>query len=129
MPETDAQHAAHAARQRCKTARGVWAYIRRLADAEGAVAELKNEHGLHRARCHGTGLFHVQLLLASTALNVKRLTSRTDTANRQAAGPATAHQEAAEAAADAIGVDHGATINLGDRRGGHSPILPAAATA
>jgi len=103
LPETDAQHAAHAARQRCKTARGVWAYIRRLADAEGAVAELKNEHGLHRARCRGTGLFHVQLLLASTALNVKRLTSRTDTANRQAAGPATAHQEAAEAAADAIG--------------------------
>jgi len=129
VPETDAQHAAHAARQRCKTARGVWAYIRRMADAEGAVAELKNEHGLHRARCRGTGLFHVQLLLASTAINVKRLTSRTDAASGQAAGPATAHHEAEQATADVIAGDHGATINLGDRRGGHSPILPAAASA
>ena len=129
VPKTDAQHAAHAARQRCKTPQGIWAYTRRMADAEGGVAELKNEHGLHRARCRGTSLFHVQLLLASTALNVKRLTSPTDAASGQAAGPATAHQEADEAAADAIGVDHGATINLGDRRGSHSPILHAAATA
>ena len=129
VPKTDAQHAAHAARQRCKTPPGIWAYTRRMADAEGGVAELKNEHGLHRARCRGTSLFHVQLLLASTALNVKRLTSRTDAASGQAAGPATARHQAEQAGADAIGVDHGATIHLSDRRAGHSPIVHATATA
>ncbi len=34
VPKTDAQHAAHAARQRCKTPQGIWAYMRRMADAK-----------------------------------------------------------------------------------------------
>jgi transposase len=87
-PKTSAQAAAVAGRQRCKTARGIWAYQRRMADAEGGVAELKNEHGLDRARCRGTSLFHVQLLLASTALNLKRLTSRDPAAQGAPANPA-----------------------------------------
>jgi transposase len=87
-PKTSAQAAAVAARQRCKTAKGIWAYQRRMADAEGGVAELKNEHGLDRARCRGTSLFHVQLLLASTALNLKRLTSRDPAAQGAPANPA-----------------------------------------
>jgi transposase len=85
-PKTTAQGQAQAARERCKTATGIWAYVRRMADAEGGVAELKNEHGLGRARCRGTSLFHVQLLLGCTALNVKRLASRAGTADGQAAG-------------------------------------------
>jgi transposase len=85
--KTSAQAAAAAARARCKTPMGIWAYERRMADAEGGVAELKNEHGMHRARCRGTGLFHVQLLLASTALNLKRLAGGQPAVERAAAGP------------------------------------------
>jgi transposase len=88
-PKTDAQRAAMAARERCKTPTGIWAYERRMADAEGAVAELKNEHGLDRARCRGTSLFHVQLLLGCAALNLKRLTGQAEAAEGQAAVPAT----------------------------------------
>ena len=87
-PQTSAKAAALAARERCKTAKGIWAYQRRMADAEGGVAELKNEHGMHRARCRGTSLFHVQLLLASTALNLKRLTARQPANEGATAGPA-----------------------------------------
>jgi DDE family transposase len=87
--KTDAQRQAQAARERCKTPEGIWAHKRRMADAEGAVGELKNEHGLDRARCRGTGLFHVQLLFGCTAPNLKRLTSHTDAAQGRAAGPAT----------------------------------------
>lgn len=91
-PRTSAKQAAVAARERCETATGIWAYERRMADAEGGVAELKNEHGMHRARCRGTSLFHVQLLLASTALNLKRLTSRGLVAEGEAAAPAQGHR-------------------------------------
>ena len=101
-PKTDAKREALAARQRCKTPAGIWAHIRRMCDAEGGVAELKNEHGMDRARCRGTSLFHVQLLLGCTALNVKRLASRGAPARGQAAGPATAHAVAEQDAADAI---------------------------
>jgi transposase len=100
-PKTDAQREALAARERCKTPKGIWAYVRRMADAEGGVAELKNEHGLARARCRGTNLVHVQLLLGCTALNAKRLTRRPEAATGQAAGPATANADAEEAASDA----------------------------
>lgn len=89
-PHTSAKIAAVAARARCKTPTGIWAYERRMADAEGGVAELKNEHGMHRARCRGTSLFHVQLLLASTALNLKRLATRQSAAEGAAAGPESA---------------------------------------
>src|SRR3954451_3993582 len=99
QPETDAKREALAARQRCKTPTGIWAHIRRMCNAEGGVAELKNEHGRGRARCRGTSLFHVQLLLGCTALNVKRLASRGDAASGQAAGTANAQQAAEEGAA------------------------------
>lgn len=74
-PKTDAQRAAMAARERCKTAAGVWSHKQRMADAEGVVGELKQRHALDRARSRGTPLFHVQLLLGCTAINLKRLVS------------------------------------------------------
>ena len=64
-----------AARQRCKTPRGVGAAIDRITHGEGAIAELKR-HGAGRARCRGTAKLQIQLLLAATAINLKRLTSR-----------------------------------------------------
>jgi Transposase DDE domain len=44
-----------------------------MADAEGVISELKNEHGLARARSRGTPLFHLQLLVGCAAINYKRL--------------------------------------------------------
>lgn len=86
--ETEAQQRAQAARVRCRGARGIWAHKRRLADSEGAIAELKDRHGLARARRRGTAAFHAQLLLGCTALNLKRLVSRDGKANvGRAAGP------------------------------------------
>jgi transposase len=126
-PKTDAQRVAHAARERCQTAQGIWAHVRRMADAEGGVAELKNEHGLDRARCRGTRLFHVQLLLGCTALNVKRLASRADAQSGQAAGPASAQADAQDAAADANTADHRAFAGRG--LVGPPPIVSAAAAA
>lgn len=91
-PKTDAQRAAQAARARCKTPAGVWSHRQRMADAEGVVGELKQRHGLDRARSRGTPLFHVQLLLGCTALNLKRLTSHADeAASGAAAAPQTGH--------------------------------------
>jgi transposase len=72
-PRTEAEREAQAARLRCKTAAGITAHKRRMADAEGVISELKLRHGLGRARCRGTGLFHVQLLLGCAAINLKRL--------------------------------------------------------
>jgi transposase len=128
-PKTAAQREAQTARERCKTAQGIWAYVRRMADAEGGVAELKNEHGLGRARCRGTSLFHVQLLLGATALNVKRLASRADAADGQAAGPATAQADAEEAAADAIGAAQAAHTDSADKLAARPPIVPTASAA
>jgi transposase len=86
---TEAQQQAVAARARCKSTRGVWAHKRRMADAEGVVGELKNQHGLDRARSRGTPLFHVQLLLGCAALNYKRLADHApDAASAAAAAPA-----------------------------------------
>lgn len=50
--------------------------IDRQTHAEGAICELENQHALARARWRGTGRLQVQLLLAATAFNLKRLTSR-----------------------------------------------------
>jgi transposase len=72
-PASEAQRQALAARARCKSERGILAHKARMADAEGVIGELKNQHGLERVRCRGTPLFHVQLLLGCTALNCKRL--------------------------------------------------------
>jgi transposase len=128
-PKTDAQRQAQAARERCKTPTGIWAYVRRMADAEGGVAELKNEHGLGRARCRGTSLFHIQLLLGCTALNVKRLARRADAASAQAAGPRTAQADAEEAAAEAISADQPAYTDPAAGCTARSPIVPAVTAA
>src|SRR4051794_36028664 len=124
-PKTDAKREALAARARCKTPTGVWAQIRRMCDAEGGVAELKNEHGMGRARCRGTGLFHVQLLLSCTALNVKRLASRGDAARGQAAGPAKAQAAADEGAAQASAGDLAARDEPSHTLTARGSILPA----
>jgi transposase len=72
-PRTGAEGEALAARARCKSEAGIWAYKRRMADAEGVISELKLRHALGRARCRGTPLFHIQLLLGCAAINLKRL--------------------------------------------------------
>lgn len=98
-PKTPAQAAARAARERCKTPRGVWSYIQRMGDAEGVVGELKRQHGMDRARSRGTPLFHVQLLLGCSALNLKRIAAHAgQAASGAAAGPRTAKTEVVEAA-------------------------------
>ena len=124
-PKTDAKREALAARQRCKTATGIWAHIRRMCDAEGGVAELKNEHGMDRARCRGTSRFHVQLLVACTALNVKRLASRGEAASGQAAGPATAQTGADEGASEAWPADLAALDDLASDLTAGLRIAPA----
>src|SRR5439155_17134710 len=48
QPRTNAQRLALEARARAKSDDGVWAHRRRMADAEGVIAELKNQHGLDR---------------------------------------------------------------------------------
>jgi transposase len=125
-PRTDAKREALAARQRCKTPAGIWAHIRRMCDAEGGVAELKNEHGLDRARCRGTSLFHVQLLLGCTALNVKRLASRGEAASGRAARPASAQEAAEEGAVEASGGDLTAHADLARHFTARIAIVPAA---
>ena len=89
-PRTAAEAEALAARHRCKTDTGIWAHRRRMADAEGVISELKLQHGLARARCRGTPLFHVQLLLGCAAINLKRLaTHAPPPASGTAAAPVT----------------------------------------
>jgi len=78
-----------AARTRCKTPRGVDAAIDRITHGEGAIAELKR-HGAGRARCRGTAKLQVQLLLAATAINLKRLTTRLPAAENGCADDNTA---------------------------------------
>lgn len=96
--KTDAQRAAVAARERCKTPAGVWSHKQRMADAEGVVGELKHRHGLDRARSRGTPLFHLQLLLGCTALNLKRLAAHAgEPASGAAAGPQTGQIAALDA--------------------------------
>src|SRR5262249_42868863 len=63
---TEAQRQALTARTRCKSAAGIEAHRRRMADAEGAIGELKNRGTMARAQRRGTPHFHVQLLLNST---------------------------------------------------------------
>jgi hypothetical protein len=87
-PRTEAEHEAHAARARCKTEAGIAAHKRRMADAEGVISELKLRHGLGRARCRGTPLFHIQLMLGCAAINLKRLAKLApDAAHGVAAAP------------------------------------------
>jgi transposase len=125
-PTTDAKREALAARQRCKSPTGIWAHIRRMCDAEGGVAELKNEHGMDRARCRGTGLFHVQLLLGCTALNAKRLASRGEAASGQAAGPTTAQAAADKDAAEVLGAEPTARDDIARALTARPPNSPPA---
>jgi hypothetical protein len=72
-PQPGAKHpAAVAARERMRTPTGRDAAVDRQAHAEGAISELKR-HGLDRARCRGTRKLQLQLLIAATAINLKRL--------------------------------------------------------
>ncbi len=90
-PRTEAEREALAARARCKTEAGIWAHKRRMANAEGVISELKLQHALGRARCRGTPLFHVQLLLGCAAINLKRLaTHASDAASGVAGAPVAA---------------------------------------
>jgi len=73
------------ARTRCKSPVGVGAAIDRITHGEGAISEMKR-HGAGRARCRGTRKLHVQLLLAATAINLKRLVTRNPAAENTAAG-------------------------------------------
>jgi hypothetical protein len=75
-PRTNAQRLALEAKERTKSDAGLWAYRRRMADAEGVIAELKSLHALDRVRRRGTPAFHVQLLLGCAAVNLKRLAAR-----------------------------------------------------
>jgi hypothetical protein len=72
-PQPGAKHrAAVAARERMRTPTGRDAALDRQAHAEGAIFELKR-HGLDRARCRGTRKLQLRLLIAATAINLKRL--------------------------------------------------------
>jgi transposase len=79
-PRTNAQRLALEARAPTKSEHGLWAYQRRMADAEGVIAELKTLHTLDRVRCRGTPAFHIQLLVGSAAVNLKRLAAHAPTA-------------------------------------------------
>jgi transposase len=74
-----------AARARCRTRSGRDAQVDRQAHAEGAIAELKLRHALARSRCRGIPKLQVQLTLAATAINLKRLISHADAAQGRAA--------------------------------------------
>lgn len=97
---TEAQRQALAARARCKSPAGIEAHRRRMADAEGAISELKNEGALARVQRRGTPHFHVQLLLGCTAINCKRLA---DHAPQAQSAPAARSQTAAVATSAAEG--------------------------
>ena len=78
------------------------AHKRRMADAEGVVSELKTQQTMARARCRGTPLFHVQLLLDCAAVNLKRLAAHAgEAASGEAAGPAKGKVVALRVASDA----------------------------
>ena len=87
-PRRDMRHTPHgqAARTRCLSPPGVEAAIDRQTHGEGAISELKLQHALDRARCRSTAKVHLQLLLAATAINLKRLTRRPEAAQNDAHG-------------------------------------------
>jgi transposase len=99
-PRTNAQLLALAAKQRAKSEAGVWAHRRRMADAEGVIAELKNLHALGRVRRRGTPAFHVQLLLGCAAINLKRLAAHLPTAHEGVAAAPNAATAALSSSSD-----------------------------
>lgn len=94
-----------AARERCKSPVGVGAAIDRITHGEGAISELKR-HGAGRARCRGTRKLHLQLLLAATAINLKRLITRDPAAENTAAGRETPERARIATQHQATGHDH-----------------------
>lgn len=86
-PQPNMRHTDHgqAARERCKSPTGVGAAIDRITHGEGAISEMKR-HGAGRARCRGTAKVQIQLLLAATAINLKRLINRPPAAENAADG-------------------------------------------
>jgi transposase len=115
-PRTNAQRLALQARQRAKSDAGVWAYRRRMADAEGVIAELKNLHALDRVRCRGTPAFHVQLLLGCAAINLKRLAQHAPIAHDGVAAAPAAAAAALNTGGDQRQSHHPATIRLNHRQ-------------
>jgi transposase len=104
-----------AARKRCKTPRGVGAAIDRITHGEGAISELKR-HGAGRARCRGTSKLQIQLLLAATAINLKRLTTRLPATENGCASDNTAaraHLAILNACLGALAVEQAATSTTG----------------
>lgn len=98
VPRTESQRLALLARGRTKSAEGIWAHARRMADSEGVISEVKLEGTLARARCRGTPLFHIQVLVDCAAINCKRLVRHAAATTGVAAQPA-----AAGIAASAVG--------------------------
>jgi IS5 family transposase len=106
---------AQAARARCKTPRGVDAAIDPITHGEGAIAELKR-HGAGRARCRSTAKLQIQLLLAATAINLERLTTRPPAAHNDCADnntTARAHLAILTACLHALAADKAATSTTG----------------
>jgi transposase len=104
-----------AARTRCKTPRGIDAAVDRITHGEGAIAELKR-HRAGRARCRGTAKLQIQLLLAATAINLKRLTRRPPAAENACAddnAAARTHLAILNACLRALAADHAATSTTG----------------
>jgi transposase len=111
---TEAQRQALAARARCKSAFGIEAHRRRMADAEGVIGELKNQGTMARAQRRGTPHFHVQLLINCTAVNCKRLADHAQQVQTGAAAapsadsqPLTAALSAAAAKPQLLAADRG----------------------
>jgi transposase len=116
-PRTNAQRLALEARARAKSEAGVWAHRRRMADAEGVIAELKNQHALDRVRCRGTPAFHVQLLLGCAAINLKRLAKHAPSAQQGiAAAPKVANAAISTANDRRERMTDHPTIQLGRQR-------------
>lgn len=106
---------AQAARERCRSPRGRDAAIDRITHGEGAIAELKR-HGATRARCRGTAKLQIQLLLAATAINLKRLTTHAPAAENAGASDNTAarpHLAILNACLRALAADAATTSTTG----------------
>jgi IS5 family transposase len=106
---------AQAARKRCRSLRGRDAAIDRITHGEGAIAELKR-HGSDRARWRGTAKLQIQLLLAATAINLKRLTTHlpaTENADASDNTAARAHLAILNACRRALAADEGTTSTTG----------------
>jgi transposase len=94
------------ARARCKSPVGIQAAVDRITHGEGAISEMKR-HGAGRARCRGTQKLHVQLLLAATAINLKRLITRNPAVENTDTGHGTPQHAPIAASERPNGGEHG----------------------